>query len=371
MTPFMSKTELDISQIRNVDIIRYYELPDKAQGLLLIYGGRTFINLCEYDSHWEMLAQAAYKAYLEDPAVCADEYTKDILESRKNRSVIKRFGFLTAAAKQYKKTVNCSLSMFPEEFIACFLSQIYKDLEADFALNEVKGWHGNYSISCKTDGKERRLPCRIEAVPEGYVYFFGNLFDPAHTARIKLRYGFGEMEIVTESETKRELRRESRYDFSANTLTRMATSDRQVIFHDESPLALPAAEMPESVRTVCGEGNAEFNGYALPWGEKVFIRTDGADETVFDNGKGLITQICREGFYGNRSGFVAAVHEVFANKGNMLIQSELRCRGLNKMLDGGQEGFYYRYIRGAETGAITDDLTGISSAQILDKYLYI
>ena len=58
MIPFMSKTELDISQLVKADLIRYYELPDKSRGLLLICGGR-YLNLCEHDAYWNMLVQAA------------------------------------------------------------------------------------------------------------------------------------------------------------------------------------------------------------------------------------------------------------------------------------------------------------------------
>ena len=49
MTPFMSKTQVEISQIENADLIRYYTMPDNTQALIVMYDGNKYVNLCEYD----------------------------------------------------------------------------------------------------------------------------------------------------------------------------------------------------------------------------------------------------------------------------------------------------------------------------------
>ena len=57
MTPFMSKTQVKISQIEKADLIRYYIIPENTQALLVIYNGNKSINLCEYEDFFSMLAK--------------------------------------------------------------------------------------------------------------------------------------------------------------------------------------------------------------------------------------------------------------------------------------------------------------------------
>lgn len=368
MTPFMSKTELDIIQAENVSLIRYYTLPDGAQGLLLIYDGKRFINLCEYDDYWQLLTHRADSLYLEYPDACMDDYTRNILESRKNTSCLERFDFLTGTKRYTEKLVGFGTSAFSESLVGYFLSEIYKDIETDFSLIGIKGYRDRLSVLCKVNGEEKTLPCELSVLQNEYTYCFGNIFTALNNAQIRVKYSFGCIEITTDCSTKRILRSEYRYDLIDNVIFHKVLENGQIIFIDEQPIRLPEADISEQTRQICGLENRSFRGYVLPWNERVYLYdSDSSGEFISDNG-GRILQIYREKLYNNETDEISAVHEIFGGDEDiLLIQSELVRDGSGMKSD--VDGFYYRYIGKTGSQDMAEYLTDVTSAPIFDKYL--
>lgn len=366
MTPYMTRTELDMIRMEKADLIRYYTLPDGTQGLLVISGGQS-INLCEYDDLWMMLTQTADRLYIKTPDACMDEYTEEILERRKQFSDMGRYGYLTSMPRYGDKVLNYGLAAFSESFMGYFLSRIYRDIEIDVSVKEVKGFRSRFSILCKVDGDERYIPCSFTALRSEHRYSFGNIFSMTDTAGITLRYGFGRIEVVTESHTRRELRHEYVYDIPQDTVSHRVMEDGEIIYIDKKIKKRPSVQMTDEEKLICGVTEDDYTGYEMPWGERVFLR---ADEMIADNGSGLMVQICSEELFDNKRGEIAAVHEIFSRKGRMLVQSDLYCKGLVKSFDNVKSGYYYRYISDDGIVEITDDPETMSAAQMTDKYLY-
>lgn len=370
MTPFISKTELDIIQADNVSLIRYYTLPDGTQGLLLIYDGKRFINLCEYDDYWQLLTHRADSLYLEYPNSCMDDHTRNILESRKNSSCLGRFDFLTGTKRYTEKLVGFGTSAFSENLVGYFLSEIYKDIETDFTLIGIKGYRDRFSVLCKVNGAEKTLPCEFSAAQNEYTYCFGNIFTALNSAQIRVKYGFGCIEITTDTSTKRTLRNEYRYDLINKNFFHRVWENGQVLFIDEQSIDLPEAHISEQTCQICGLQNNSFRGYVLPWNERVFLfNSDSYGEFISDN-DGMLIQIYHEKLYNNESHEISATHEIFGRDEDiLLIQSELMCDGSAVSTKSDVDGFYYRYI--GKTGAqdMAEYLTDVTSAPILDNYL--
>ncbi|SEL30785.1 hypothetical protein [Ruminococcus albus] len=367
MTPFMSKTQVEISQIEKADLIRYYIIPENTQALLVIYNGNKSINLCEYEDFFSMLAKAADRLYLKYPDSCFDKYTSEIIESRKRLSSPGRFSFIAECRKHGEKALPFGTGMFSENFIGYFLSKIYSDAEAEFKLSNIKGNRNRYMISCTVNGNEKVLPCSFTSQDNQYVYTLANLFDCNHTAKVTVMYAHGKTEVITQSFTDREIRHEYLYDIGDDILRCRMVEDEQVIFYDESSPDLEKADMSEEVRLICSIVSDNVQGALLPWGEKVFMSDK---ETIYDNRSELITQICEEELCDGRKSEISVVHEVFRHKDKLFVQSKLNCTRLIKSLDSSQEGYYYRQISGGVIKNINDDLLGIPGAKIIDRYLH-
>lgn len=371
MTPFMSSTQLDIVQAENVELIRYYQLPDDVRGLLLICGDRKAINLCEYDDYWDLLNDAAYKAYRKDPDVCMDDFTRQILERRSVYGGLKRYSFLTSAARQEDKAIGYSTAVFSRRFAGHFLSKIYDSIETDFTLLDVSGYRDRFNISCRVNGIDRYLPCSFSAEGCRVRYSFGNLFAPTDMAHITLKYDAHSLEVITESITSRTLRSEYLFDFESGELMQRVLENNEIVYFDKNNADLYAADMTDEIRAVCGIEDDCFVGAEMPWGERIFIRNDKCcGELVSDNGSGRLIQIYKEDCEDKITGEITAVHDVFSHDGGMLVQTELVSSGLVKSVDNVQEGYYYRYIGENGIEYINDDLFGLTSAQMLDRYLY-
>lgn len=367
MTPFMSKTQVEISQIENADLIRYYTMPDNTQALIVMYDGNKYVNLCEYDDFFPMLAKAADRLYLKNPESSFDEYTSEIMESRKKMSSPSRFSFAAECKKHDEKALPFGTGMFSKNFIGYFISKIYSDAEAEFKLSNIKGYRNRYMISCTVNGNEKVLPCSFASHDNQYEYTLGNLFEGNHTAQVTLRYSHGKIEVITQSFTDREIKHEYLFDIPNNELKCRIIEDGQVIFYDESSPELEKAEMSEEVQLICGTDVENVQGILLPWGEKVFM-TD--TETTYVNGSERITQIVEEELYDGRKSEISVTHEIFRHKNKLLVQSGMRCTRLIKSLDSSQEGYYYRCINGDEIKMIKEDLFGIPAAEIIDRYLH-
>lgn len=367
MTPFMSRTQLEISQIEKADLIRYYTMPDNTQALIVIYNGNKYINLCEYDDYFSMLAKTADQLYLNYPESCFDDYTSEIIEKRKKLSFPTRFSFIAECSKHEEKVLTFGTGMFSKNFIEYFLSKIYSDAEATFRLSSIKGNRNRYMISCTVNGINKQLPCSITSQGNEYVYTLGNLFNGTHTAQITLRYAHSKTEVITQSFTDRELRHEYIYDLLQNSLRCMIIEDGQVIFCEEISPELEKTEMSEEVKLICEIGGNYAQGALLPWGEKIFM-TD--KETIYCNDSEMITQIYEEELCNGRKSEISVVHEIFREKTRLLVQSKLCCTRLIKSLDSSQEGYYYRHINDGEIKKIKDDLFGIPGVEIIDRYLH-
>ena len=367
MTPFMSKTQVEISQIENADLIRYYTMPDNTQALIVMYDGNKYVNLCEYDDFFPMLAKAADRLYLKNPEISFDEYTSEIMESRKKMSSPSRFSFAAECKKHDEKALPFGTGMFSKNFIGYFISKIYSDAEAEFKLSNIKGYRNRYMISCTVNGNEKVLPCSFTSQDNQYVYTLGNLFEGNHTGQVTLRYSHGKTEVITQSFTDREIKHEYLFDITNNELKCRIIEDGQVIFFDESSAELERAEMSKEVELICGTDSENVQGILMPWGEKVFMTET---ETIYVNESGLITQIVEEELYDERNSEISVTHEIFRHKNRLLVQSEMRCTRLIKSLDSSQEGYYYRCFSDDKIKMIKDDLFGIPAAEIIDRYLH-
>lgn len=367
MKPFMSKTQVEISQIEKADLIRYYTMPDNTQALIVMYNGNKYINLCEYDDCFSMLAKSADRLYLNYPESCFDDYTSEIIESRKKLSFPARFSFIAECRKHEEKVLTFGTGMFSKNFIGYFISKIYSDAEATFTLSSIKGNRNRYMISCTVNGNEKILPCSFTSQDDQYVYTLGNLFDSRHTAIVTLKYTHGKIEVITQSFTDREIKHEYLYDIKHNDLRSRIIDDGQVIFCEEISPELEKTEISKDVRLICEIDSNNVQGTLLPWGEKIFMTEK---ETVYDICSKLITQICEEELCDGRKSEISVVHEIFRHKNRMLVQSKMHCTRLIKSLDSSQEGYYYRQINSGEIQNIKEDLFGIPAAMIIDRYLH-
>lgn len=366
MTPYMSRTELDMIALKTADIIRYYTLPDGTRGLLVIGEGKS-INLCEYDDQWMMLNGTADRLYRVSPDACMDEYTAEILESRKDLGAMSRYGYLTGSQKYEYKVLNYLTAAFSESLMSCFLMRIYKDIGIDLQIKEIKGFRSRFALSCRVDGEEKLIPCRFYGCRNEFGYSFGNIFSASDTASITVKYVFAGIEVITESHTRRDLRHEYHYDLSDHTVTHRVLENGEIIFLDTKTENCPPAYMTDEEKLICGVSDELFIGCELPWGERVFL---SSGEMICDNRSGLMVQICSQEILDNRYGEIYAIHEISSRKDRRLIQSELYCDGLVKSFDSMCSGFYYRYISGSDVFGITDDLSAMSAAQVTKKYLF-
>ncbi|MCH5193320.1 MAG: hypothetical protein J1F11_05110 [Oscillospiraceae bacterium] len=371
MTSFMSLTELDIAAAENVRLVRYYTLPDGTAGLLMIYGNKSFVNLCEYDDGWMTLTQKADSLYTEHPDICADGHTRDILEARKNTRCSERFEFLTGTAPYTEKILNYDAKGFYEGFAGYILKEIYSSMEAEFSLIEARGYRESFSLRCKADGREKALTCGIASSGNEYTYSFGNLFEPVHSAIVRIRYNFGSITVTTDIRTERSMQHRYCYDFSESTLDRKIFEGTQMIFSEEKSFDLPAAEMSRELVSVCGAGGHRYSGYTLPWGENVFYRKSESDgEFIAENKNRRVIQIYQKYPHDNVTDEVRVTHEIFERDGSFLIQSELDDRRMGRGTEKALNGYFYRYAGISGIVGIGEDLSGMTGAQLLEKYLH-
>lgn len=371
MTPFMSMTELDIVEAEDVRIVRYYALPDGTSGLLMIRGDKSFVNLCEYDSGWLTLTRKADSLYLEYPDICADNYTRDILEARKNTRCSERFEFLINMEPYTEKMLSYDTKEFSESFAGYILNEIYSSMEAEFSLIGIKGYRENFSVRCKVDGEKKNLPCVFVTSGDVYTYCFGNLFEPAHSMEVRVRYDFGGIEVIADSRTEKSMQYRYFYDFVKGTLNRRTFEGTQIIFSEEKSLDLPAAEISPELMSVCDSGKYKYSGYTLPWGENIFYRqSESEGEFMAENKNRRVIQIYRRYPHDNVTDEVRVTHEFFERDGNFLIQSELDDRRYGRGTEKIPGGFFYRHGNASGFTGTSDDLSGMTGAELFEKYLY-
>ena len=371
MTTFMSRTELDISAAEDVRLIRYYTLPEGTAGLLMIYGNKSFVNLCEYDDCWLALTQKADSTYISHPDICADDYTKDILERRKNTRVSERFGFLTGTSSYADKILSYDTKGFSESFAGYILKEIYTSMEADFSLIETKGYRENFSVRCKVNGEEKNLPCVFAASGNEYTYSLGNLFEPTHSASVRVTYDFGSIRITADIRTERSLQHRYCYDLAKAALDRKICEGTQMIFSEDKHFDLSDAEMSPELIAVCDIGENKYSGYTLPWGEKIFYRRDGSEgEFIAENKDQRVIQIYQKYPHDNVTDEIRVTHEIFEQKKSFLIQSEFDDRRIGRGTEKALGGFFYRQGNTSGLSGIDDDLSEMTGAELLEKYLY-
>ena len=369
MTPYMSKTLLDMMQMEKADLIRYYTLPDGTKGLLVISDGNS-VNLCEYDDEWMMLIKKVDSLYRISPDACMDEYTEEILRGRLELGSMDRFAYLGEAARYNDKAITYSRAAFSQELVTYFLGKIYEDIGIELKIREIKGSRSRFIISCKVDDEEKNIPFSFTEEDGGYRYRFGNIFSAADTAEIFLKYEAGSIYVSTESSTSRELRHDHSYSLFECSCEQRIIADGQIVFSDTQKEEMQRAQLTDTERYICGVEDDSFTGYILPWGERIFVKGDEhSREMIADNSSGMIIQIYSEKMSDGIWGEIKAVHEIFSQDDRMLIQTGISGEVKVKNLGDEHGGYYYRYINGSETAEIKDEFRGMTCAQITEKYL--
>ncbi len=278
----MDRAELEIAEIKDISYIKYYMLPDGSYGLFVMYGRNKTINLCEYDKYFRSLEETAARICSEqgEKILTADDFTRNVLESRGNSDVpdflapfVRLTGSIVPIREHEKSTVKLLQS-----FIYYFLKDIYSDFSSEVTFDGgITGYRRRYSIECQLDGEKKIIPFDFRPHDSGYIFRFGNVFEPHHTFTLKTEYYCDRITVTADCALGRLTRREYNFYLTEEKLRLRIFDGGEIAYSRESKLGNGTA-CPDFIRDkifkVSRLSNDGFCGVMLPWGEYYLSRRD-------------------------------------------------------------------------------------------------
>ncbi len=278
----MDRAALEIAELKDISFIKYYRLPDGSYGLFVMYGRNKTINLCEYDKYFRFLEETAARicSEQEDKIPTADDFTRTVLESRRNSDIpdfLTPFVRLTGSIVPIRENEKSTVKLL-QSFIYYFLKDIYSGFSSEVTFDGgITGYKRNYAAPCLLDGDKKIIPFDFRTHDSGYIFRFGNVFEPHHTFTLKTEYCCDRITVTADCALGRLTRREYTFYLTEEKLRLRIFEVGEITYSRESNLSNGTA-CPDFIRDrifkVCGLSAEGFNIVMLPWGGYYLSRRD-------------------------------------------------------------------------------------------------
>lgn len=204
MLSYMDETEIQISHIENIKLIHFYtleDITDNVMGLALFYGSNDTLNLCSFDSHFEMFVAKTMEVYSslsdeEKLLIFADEASRRILEDSSSVISQKKISDYSDKILSESKTECAFLSS--KAFIDCFLSPLVcYVVESVLSVMSVqyerlprqKGWFGKGLFNYLIKGNDTIMPYLfIKLSPAHYLANVNNFIEKTNCLSIDIKF---------------------------------------------------------------------------------------------------------------------------------------------------------------------------------------
>ena len=284
MVQRMSETELQISSIKNLDMVNIYHLFDDGKsllGILAYYEGSKVINLCAADEGFPVLLDKIVEVYSREKQygrIVLDYNTKQILDRSISLST-DNYGKMLSDFTETAKPI-----FLDKAFIHVLTIPLVKYVvEGIYGVNDMpvnwdiynKSWYGHGILTASVNRKTVRFPYRITRQNDKlYRVIINGVLKQSNTLTIDIMhdmkgigvsfydglYGYvGKLEV----------------DIAEDVPTFMFSIDcaGKRVYYKEDSIAESDSEDAGDV-TKLSFADTVFKEYRLPWGERIFVAVD-------------------------------------------------------------------------------------------------
>ena len=308
MVKRMSETLIQISSIKNLNMVNFYRLSDDGKslpGIIAYYGNGKTINLCSADEGFSELLDKVVEVYSHEKEfgrIVTDNYTGRVLE----RSI-------STSGEDYERL----LERFTETSNPLFLDKAFAHvmvipavkfiIESIYNINDMpvnwdlynKTWYGRGILTGSVKEKSVKFPYlitryndKIHHVIINGVLHSGNAlnFDIVHDFKgIKIIFS-DSLEGWSGSYSAEITETSPRYSFKI-------TCRGETVYNDEGLLS-KNEQLTETSALQLSFAGAEFTEYGLPWGERFYLAvSDNKVQYIFSSSNTTETvsySICSE-----------------------------------------------------------------------------
>lgn len=280
----MSETELQISSIKNLDMVNIYHLFDDGKsllGILAYYEGSKVINLCAADEGFPVLLDKIVEVYSREKQygrIVLDYNTKQILD----RSI-------SLSTDNYEKM----LSGYTETAQPIFLDKAFVHIlalpivkyvvEGIYSVNDMpvswdiynKSWYGHGILTALVNKKTARFPYRItRQYDKLYRVIINGVLRQSNTLTIDIMHDMKGIGVsFYDALCGYEGNLTADISEATPTLQFSISSAGKRVYYTEDTITESNSEESGNV-TKLSFADTEFKEYRLPWGERIFVATD-------------------------------------------------------------------------------------------------
>lgn len=285
----MSETELVINSIENVKMISIYELtgigdePDKGcAAISILYGKDKYINLCELDDGFEILADKVFEIYgdIGDKSeVLVDDRTRAILEGGwqdRNEEFLEKY-YQMESSQFPKVAFESATGRRIMPLVKYIVEAVYKILGIKYEITLTKnGWRGAGVIYGIHNGD--RVVSGVKVIQNSnreYLVYVNNFIETANVLELTVVMG-NDCIIVRYACDYRDIHGTGIYSLEQNGYTESHETyrDGQLIFKDSRDVCAAEAKPDEEVKKLVPWQYDGKSVVELPWGMKYIIERD-------------------------------------------------------------------------------------------------
>ena len=295
MVKRMSEIELQISSIKNLDMVNFYHLFDDGKslpGMLAYYDSTKVINLCAADKGFPMLLDKIVEVYSLEKQygrIVLDYNTKQVLDrsiscSKSNYENMLA-GFLETAKPIYLDKAYIHIIVLP--LVKYIIDGIYgvNDMTVNWNIYN-KSWYGRGVLTASVNEKATKFPYLIARQNDKmHRAIINGLLRPDNTLTIDIIHDLRGIGVTFKDNLygyEGSLSADVSGDVPMLKFEILSAGER--VFFNES--AIPESNAEEGrVAIGLSLAEAEFKEYILPWGETISLsKSGGKMQCIFSAG---------------------------------------------------------------------------------------